>query len=215
MKNNIHTQLHGIYLVIGHDQAHRHGVEETIVDAVRGGISMIQLREKQIESEIFIELARSIKSYVHGKNIPVIINDRVDIAIKSGADGVHLGQSDLSPEDAREMLGPDAIIGLTVNSLEQLERGNRSAADYLACGSIFPTSSKNNISKLWGIDGLNEAVREASKPLFAIGGIEVSNIGEVARTGVAGVAVISAICNAENVVDTTSNLVSIFSKNRK
>ena len=208
-----HTfQLKGIYLVVGHQEANLHGLDETIVDAVHGGISMIQIREKLGDTQALVEQAKSIKSYLSGKNIPLIINDRIDIALKSGADGVHLGQSDLPPEDARELLGPKAIIGLTVNSLAQLEKGDQSTADYLACGSVFPTVTKKNISAIWGIEELSKARKMTSKPLFAIGGINENNLAEVAATGVDGIAVISAICQAQNVEKATGQLVSLFHK---
>ncbi len=168
---------------------------ELVRKAINGGVSVVQLREKDCSSREFYELALALKKIMPG-DVPLIINDRVDIALAAGADGVHLGQSDLPVKIARELLGPEAIIGLSVENLQQLEEAQHLPVDYLAISPVFPTPTKTDFSSpaAWGLAGLRQARSLTALPLVAIGGINEENAAEVISAGADGLAVVSAIC---------------------
>jgi thiamine-phosphate pyrophosphorylase len=164
--------------------------------AVRGGVTAVQLREKHCGTREFVELARCLKALLAPCGVPLIVNDRVDVALAAGADGVHLGQSDLDCRDARRLLGPDAIVGLSVETMEQAERAAALDVDYLGVSPIFSTPTKTDTAAAWGVAGL-AALRQVSKHvLVAIGGINLGNAAEVIGAGAEGIAVVSAICAA-------------------
>jgi thiamine-phosphate diphosphorylase len=170
----------------------------TLIDLIRkavaGGATVVQLREKECSSREFYQLAIMIKKIIPPE-IPLIINDRLDIALAVGADGLHLGQSDLPVEIARKLLGSEALLGLSVENIEQLKEANRLPLDYLAISPIFPTPTKTDFSQpAWGLEGLRLARSLTDLPLVAIGGINEENAAEVIQAGADGLAVVSAIC---------------------
>ena len=186
----------GLYLVTDRDLCLGRPVERIVEAALRGGVSCVQLREKCLPTRAFIETARSIKTILAPRGVPLIINDRVDVALAAGADGVHLGQGDMSCLVARKLLGPGAIIGLSVESMEQALDAEVRDADYLGVSPIFATPTKPDIRTAWGLDGLRRLRRCSGHVLIAIGGINPSNAAQVLEAGADGLAVVSAICSA-------------------
>lgn len=167
-----------------------------VKEAVKGGVTMVQIREKHGDIRAFIERSIEVKNVLKNSGVPLIINDRVDVALAVQADGVHLGQSDMPANLARQLIGPDMILGLSVENETQLREAQDLPVDYLGISAIFSTPTKTNIIKEWGIDGLTKAVKESKLPLVAIGGINEANIREIVGTGVDGIALVSAICHA-------------------
>lgn len=157
---------------------------------------MVQLREKTADTRTFLERALALKEALRGTGIPLIINDRVDIALAVDADGVHLGQSDMPVNVARQLLGPDKIIGLSVESLEQIEEANQLDIQYIGVSPIFSTPTKTDTKQPFGLEGARQAVKLSKHPTIGIGGINASNITAVRATGLDGVAVVSAIMSA-------------------
>lgn len=179
-------------------------------EAVKGGVTVVQLREKEASTGEFIELARRIMKLLKPLNIPLIINDRVDVALAVDADGVHIGQSDISYEDARRLLGPDRIIGLSVESFEDIEAANSLDVDYIGISPVYGTPTKTDTAEPFGLEGLRKAVKMSVHPTVAIGGMNASTIGEVMAAGTDGVAVVSAICSADDICMATSELKAII-----
>ncbi len=167
-----------------------------VTQAVEGGVTMVQLREKQGKLRRFIHRGQLLKTILAGTGVPLIINDRVDVALAINADGVHLGQSDMPAEIARELLGQDKLLGLTVESMAQLEQAQSLPVDYLGISTVFATPTKTDTCFEWGIAGLELAQSCSRLPLVAIGGIDLANIEQVKATKVAGIALVSAICGA-------------------
>jgi thiamine-phosphate pyrophosphorylase len=168
---------------------------------VRGGATLIQLRDKERETRALVNEARGIKRALAGSRVPLLINDRVDVALASGADGVHLGRDDLDLATARRLLGPRAIIGASSRSRADIEALAFGAIDYVCIGGVFATSSKDNPDKPIGVAGFKELariVRERAPglPVGAIAGIDENNAAEVMRAGADGIAVISAVTAA-------------------
>lgn len=175
------------------------GLEEflsIILASVEGGVKAVQLREKETSARELISLGKRLLILLKPLGIPLIINDRVDIAHAVGADGVHLGQSDLSVAEARTILGKKAIIGLSVETLEQAEIAFKEDVDYLAASPIFHTHSKTDCGKPWGLNGLKQLCTISKCPVIAIGGINETNVEQIMDCGAAGVALVSAIFDA-------------------
>ncbi len=171
-------------------------IEDVVRAALRGGVTAVQLREKECATRDFVELARALKAILRPAGVPLVVNDRVDVALAAGADGVHIGQSDMAYGDARRLLGPDAIVGLSVETLEQAERAASLDVDYLGVGPVFPTATKADAAPAWGIEGLAALRRASRHVLVAIGGINRENVAAVIQAGADGIAVVSAICSA-------------------
>lgn len=171
-------------------------IEDVVRAALRGGVTAVQLREKECATRDFVELARALKAILRPAGVPLVVNDRVDVALVAGADGVHIGQSDMAYGDARRLLGPDAIVGLSVETLEQAERAASLDVDYLGVGPVFPTATKADAAPAWGIEGLAALRRASRHVLVAIGGINRENVAAVIQAGADGIAVVSAICSA-------------------
>lgn len=171
-------------------------IEEIVLAAVAGGVTAVQLREKQCSTREFVALARALIHLLTPLGVPLLINDRVDVALAAGADGVHIGQSDMAYRDARALLGPGALIGLSVETPEQAAEAQLYDCDYLGVGPIFSTSTKSDAAAAWGLDRF-AALRNTSRHrLVAIGGICASNAAMVLAAGADGIAVVSAICSA-------------------
>ncbi len=170
---------------------------ELVRQAVAGGATLIQYRDKRAEGRRLVELARALKAALDGTGVPLLINDRVDVALAAGADGAHLGQDDMHPVDARHLLGPAAIIGLTIKTSEQADAMAQMPVDYGCIGGVFSTMSKNNPAPPIGLDGLTRIAartRLSGKgPVGAIAGIDALNAQAIIAAGADGIAVISSL----------------------
>lgn len=195
MKTSFNSQLSTLNLVT--DGCHTTDQLLRIVnDAVSGGVTMVQLREKTADTRTFLERAFALKRLLQSTGVPLIINDRVDIALAVDADGVHLGQSDMPVTIARQLLGPDKIIGLSVENFEQIKEANQLDIQYIGISPIFATPTKTDTHTPFGLEGARQAVALSTHPTIGIGGINASNIAAVRATGLDGVAVVSAIMSA-------------------
>ena len=202
-----------LYLVTDRDLSLGRSLEEVVSEAVKGGVTIVQLREKAASTGEFVALARRLMSILKPLGIPLIINDRVDVALAVDADGVHIGQSDMAYADARRLLGPDKIIGLSVESLEDLEAANALDVDYVGISPVYGTPTKTDTAEPFGLEGLRRAVEMSVHPTVAIGGMNSRTIGEVMEAGADGVAVVSAICSAEDISKAASELKTIVEAN--
>ena len=182
-------------------------LEEAVELAIKGGATIIQLREKDCTSREFYELALSIKDITDAYEVPLIINDRLDIALAVHADGVHLGQSDIPVQVARNVMGPNCIVGATANTLEKAKEAWQSGADYLGVGDVFGSATKND-TKPVELKELKKICDTVKIPVVAIGGISKKNIHLLKDTGVAGVAVISAVLGQTDITAAAEELIS-------
>ncbi|MEM7802664.1 MAG: thiamine phosphate synthase [Chloroflexota bacterium] len=200
--------ISGIYLVTDRALCGQRPLLEVVAAAVRGGVSIVQLREKGLATRPFVEAARALKELLAPHNIPLIINDRIDVALAVNADGVHIGQADMPYPIARRLMGPGAMIGLSVETLAEVEEAERYDVDYLGVSPIFETPTKVDTKGSWGLDGL-AAVRAKSRyPLVGIGGINAANIAAVMAAGADSAAVVSAICAAPDPEQAARHLIS-------
>lgn len=185
-----------LYLVIGPAHCAGRDMAEVAGAAAAGGATMVQLRDKAGGTRRLVEDARRLKACLAPCGARLLVNDRVDVALAAGADGVHIGQRDMDPEDARRLLGPEAIIGLTVHSLDQARAVPLDAVDYVSIGGVFATASKQNPDPPIGIGGLARIAATIELPLVAIAGITRETAPAVIAAGVDGIAVVSAVCGA-------------------
>ncbi|MHA2796281.1 thiamine phosphate synthase [Vibrio harveyi] len=199
-----------LYLVTD-DQQDLATLKRVVRKAVEGGVTMVQVREKHGDVRAFIERAQAVKDILKDTDVPLIINDRVDVALAVDADGVHLGQSDMPAIIARELIGPNKILGLSIENEEQLAGADSLPIDYIGLSAIFATPTKTNTKKHWGIDGLKMALETTSLPIVAIGGINESNIPQLSATGVHGLALVSAICHADDPKTASEYLLGLMS----
>jgi len=179
-----------------------------VAAAVKGGVTLVQLREKTASTRAFIEQARVLKRLLAPLRVPLLINDRIDVALAAGADGAHVGQQDMPVALARQLLGPAAIIGLSITELGQVRDRDVELADYLGVGPIFAQSTKLDATPPLGLDGLAEVRRASSKPIVAIGGVSAANADAVRLAGADGIAVVSAIMGADDPRAAAAALVS-------
>ena len=179
-----------------------------VAAAVKGGVTLVQLREKTASTRAFIEQARVLKRLLAPLRVPLLINDRIDVALAAGADGAHVGQQDMPIALARQLLGPAAIIGLSITELGQVRDRNVELADYLGVGPIFAQSTKLDATPPLGLDGLAEVRRATDKPIVAIGGVSAANADAVRSAGADGIAVVSAIMGADDPRAAAAALVS-------
>lgn len=184
---------------------------EIVKESLDGGATFIQLREKNLDQEHFLEEAKELKKLCAEYNVPFVINDNVDIALEIDADGVHVGQSDMEAGDVRTKLGPDKIIGVSAQTVEQAILAEKRGADYLGVGAVFPTGSKDDAVEV-SHDTLRDICKAVNIPVIAIGGITVDNTPVLQGTGICGIAVISAIYAQENILDATKKLKDVTSK---
>lgn len=178
---------------------------EQVEDALKGGVTIIQLREKGLDEEEFLREAIQIKELCRKYQVPLIINDNVDVALKSGADGVHVGMEDTPVQEIRQRVGEDFIIGATAKTVEQARAAQQAGADYLGVGAVFPSPTKKNAIRITR-EQLKEICSSVNIPAVAIGGITYDNMEEVKGTGVAGIAVVSAVFGAEDIMQATAEL---------
>jgi len=188
--------MHGLYLVTDRRLCGGNSLEEIIVKAVKGGVAYVQLREKDVSTRFFVEEAKRIKKLLELYKVPLIINDRIDVALACGAEGVHIGKDDMPYEIVRKLMGQRAIIGLSVETWEDVEASQKLNVSYIGVSPVFPTPTKMDTRGAWGLDGLSRIKAYTRHPLVAIGGINESNVREVVKAGADCVAVVSAICAA-------------------
>ncbi len=192
-----------LYLVTDHDLCLGRPILDVVRAAIQGGVRAVQIREKNNNTRDFLELAKLLVREIQSQNIPIIINDRVDIALASAAAGVHIGQSDMPIHDARNLLGKHKIIGLTVPNMEILKTSYDLPVEYLAVSPVFLTNTKKDTAPAWGLDGMRQA-REFlnsvgyTKTLMTIGGINKDNAKDILEAGIDSLAVVSAICSAQD-----------------
>jgi thiamine-phosphate pyrophosphorylase len=171
---------------------------EIVAAAVTGGVTMIQLRDKTATTRVMIEEARALKALLGSLRIPLIVNDRIDVALAAGADGAHVGQSDMPAALVRKLLGQDAIVGLSITTSAEARAADTEFADYLGVGPIFPQLTKPDAAMALGLEGLAEIRRLTGKPIVAIGGVTAANARAVRAAGADGIAVVSAIMGAQD-----------------
>ena len=181
----------------------------TIEEAINGGVSLVQLREKTADTLDFYNLALKVKEITSKYDIPLIINDRVDIALAIDADGVHVGQSDMPCDVTRRLIGEDKILGVSASTIDEAKKAEKDGADYIGTGAIFPTATKDDAENVTKKD-LTEIVESINIPVVAIGGINLENANELSDTGIAGLSVVSAIMNSDNPKKVSEKLLNIF-----
>lgn len=192
-----------LYFILGPEHWGECDPAWLVREAVAGGATLVQLRAKQTDTRTMIEQARALKRALEGTAVPLLINDRVDVALAAGADGVHVGRSDIAPADARRLLGPNAILGVTVKTAEEAEAVDPGVVDYASVGGVFTTVSKHNPDPPIGLDGLADRVARIRRvapglPVSAIAGIDDSNADAVIRAGADGIALVRAIAEADD-----------------
>ncbi|MCQ2095303.1 MAG: thiamine phosphate synthase [Bacteroidaceae bacterium] len=188
----------GLYLVTDSGVTSGRDLVAMVEKAVSGGVTMVQVREKHSETGDFVDLAMKMKEVLAPYHVPLIINDRIDVALAVDADGVHIGQKDMPYALARQILGPGKIIGLSIETLDELEVANDQDVDYVAASPVFATPTKTDTARPWGLDGLREFCLRSAHPVVAIGGMNESTVTEVMEAGADGVAVVSAILAADD-----------------
>jgi thiamine-phosphate pyrophosphorylase len=188
---------------------------EFIKTCSKAGITSVQLREKNQTPEALLEFGKKLKHILDPLQIPLIVNDNIELALKLNASGVHLGQTDGDPELARALLGPNKIIGVSIDTEENLIRANQLPIDYVGIGAIFPTANKHNVATIWGTQGLSQLSSRSKHPIIGIGGINESNAAEILSSGACGIAVIGALHDAEDPTITTQNLRHIIQNRGK
>ncbi len=194
-----------LYAVTDRSREDSQTLYEQIEDALKGGATMVQLREKTLSEDEFVAEAVKIKELCHSYNVPLIINDNVDVAFRSGADGVHVGIEDAPVTEIRKRVSEDFIIGATAKTVEQAQFAEKSGADYLGVGAVFPSPTKKNAVRIT-TEQLKEICSSVSIPAVAIGGLSLENMPEIKGGGICGVAVVSAIFGAENIKRATKQL---------
>ncbi|MGM0560114.1 MAG: thiamine phosphate synthase [Pseudomonadota bacterium] len=187
-----------VYLVIGPEDVRHHSLEDVVALAVKGGVSLVQLRDKMADKQRFVELGRALQDVLKPAGLPLIVNDRVEEAVALGAAGVHVGQDDMPARLVRQVLGPDRLVGLSSSRPEDAHAADPQVVDYLGAGPVNITTSKADAKKPIAAEGVGAICRATSLPVVAIGGIQVADVPALVRAGVSGVAVVSAICSATN-----------------
>jgi len=187
-----------LYLVTDRDLSLGRSLDWVVEKAVKGGTTVVQLREKDMDTKAFIDEALQIKKLLKPYGVPLLINDRVDVALAVEADGVHLGQTDMPYEMARKILGKDALIGLSVENYEQAEEAEKLDVDYIAISPVYTTPTKEELTEELGLEGVKRISEICRHPSVGIGSIKAHNAGEVIQAGANGVAVVSGICSADD-----------------
>jgi thiamine-phosphate pyrophosphorylase len=182
-----------------------------VEEALKAGVTFLQLREKNLDFSSFLELARDIKKIADKYRVPYVINDNVDIAIACGADGVHVGQEDMDAKEVRKTIGPDKILGVSAQTVEQAVNAENNGADYIGVGSVFPTSTKPDAETV-SFETLRNICKAVSIPVVAIGGINKDNAIKLAGTGIDGIAVVSAIFARDDITKAVRELRQVSSR---
>lgn len=198
-----------LMLVTDSRMAGDRSLDDIVGAAVAGGVTAVQLREKTAGTRVFVELARALADRLTPLGVPLVINDRIDVALAAGVRNVHVGQSDMRPADTRALMGTDATIGLSVSAVADMRGEDLKAVDYLGVGPVFPTGTKADASPVLGLGGFSAVRTMTHMPIIAIGGIGVDNAGAVMRAGAEGVAVVSAIMMASDPRSAAAGLVRV------
>lgn len=185
-------------LVTDRSLANGRSLAGIVAAAVKGGVTMVQLRDKTASTRAFIEDARALKALLAPPRVPLLVNDRIDVALAAGADGAHVGQADMPVALVRKLLGPKAIVGLSITQSAEARAEDIEFADYLGVGPIFPQLTKPDAAPTLGLEGLAEIRRITSKPMVAIGGVTAANVRAVRSAGADGGAIVSAIMGAQD-----------------
>lgn len=204
---------YSLYLVTDRSLTERN-LTDIVAAAVRGGVTCVQLREKELNTKEFITQAKELVQLLRPLGIPLIINDRVDVALASESDGVHLGQSDMPIQDARKIVGKKMIIGISAESPEDAIEAEKQGADYIGVSPVFSTDTKKDTAPPLGLSGLSTIRTLVDIPLVGIGGINADNCDKVILHGADGVAVVSYIMRAQNPQNAATNLLTLIQKNR-
>lgn len=199
-----------LYLVTDRPLSLGRDIDWIVEEAVKGGATMVQLREKDCSTREFIELAAKLKETLKPLGIPLLINDRIDVALAVDADGVHIGQSDMPYKTARALLGPDKIIGLSVENMEDIRVANELDVDYVGISPVYSTHTKTDTAAPFGLEGLREAVKLSIHPTVAIGGMNMKTAKDVMACGTDGIAVVSAIVSADSPCEAARNLLEVM-----
>lgn len=194
-----------LYVVTDRSWEGEQTLYEQVESALKGGATIVQLREKKLTEEEFVNEAVQIKELCHKYHVPLIINDNVDVALKSGADGVHVGIEDTPVAEIRNRVPDDFIIGATCKTVEQAEAAQQAGADYMGVGAVFPSPTKKNAIRITG-EQLKTICSSVSIPAVAIGGIDLENVMEIKGCGMSGIAVVSAVFSSEDIEKTTVRL---------
>jgi len=181
----------------------------TIEEAIKGGTTVVQIREKTADTLDFYNLALKVKDITAKYDVPLIINDRVDIALAIDADGVHVGQSDMPCEVTRKLIGEDKILGVSAATIDEAIKAEKDGADYIGTGAVFPTKTKSDAPSVTKQE-LKEIVESIDIPVVAIGGITLENASQLTDTGIKGLSVVSAIMSSENPKKSSQELLNIF-----
>ncbi len=182
---------------------------KTIEEGIKGGVTVVQIREKTADTLDFFNLALKVKEITRKYNVPLIINDRVDVALAIDAEGVHVGQSDMPCDVTRKLVGPDKIVGVSAATIDEAKKAEKDGADYIGTGAVFPTATKDDAPKITKKD-LKEIVDSINIPVVAIGGITLDNAHELIDTGIAGLSVVSAIMSSDDPKKSSEKLLNIF-----
>ncbi|QUH19225.1 thiamine phosphate synthase [Alkaliphilus sp. B6464] len=210
MKSNRNINYE-LYLVSDRDVLGGRDFIRSLEEAILGGVTLIQLREKSATSSEFYSLAVKVKELTYKYNIPLIINDRLDIALAVDADGVHVGQDDMPANVVRDILGKDKIVGVSTATLEEALKAIEDGADYIGVGALFPTDTKTD-TRIVTLDQLKNIKENINIPVVGIGGINESNIKSVSDTGIDGVAIVSAILGKQDIREAAVKLYNDFSR---
>lgn len=203
---------YSLYLVADTEFAAGRDLPALVSSAVEGGATIVQLRAKGLPLRDFLELAAWISGRLDGTGVPLLVNDRVDVALACGAAGVHLGQEDMPVPAARKILGAGRIIGVSVNTEKEAREAEAQGADYIGLGPVFPTSTKETLLAVVGPEGVAQIKRALGIPVVAIGGITAANAPEIARAGADGIAVVSAILGAADARKAAAKLRAAFGR---
>ena len=204
-----------LYLVLDPELCGDYGMVETTRQAVRGGATMVQLRMKEATTPERIEMGRRLKAVTDGSPALLIVNDDVEAAIAIDADGVHVGQSDERPRQVRAMIGPDKLLGVSVDGIEIAKRFDPAGIDYIGAGPVFATSTKPGHEPPVGFDGLKQIIALAGLPAVAIGGLKENHVGATFEAGADGIAVVSAICGTPDPYQATLALARAIEKAKR
>ena len=202
--------MRGVYLVTDRGLCRKRSLQDIVLQAAQGGAAYVQLREKDLSTRDFVEEAIAVKKLLLPFHVPLIINDRIDVVLACGADGVHIGQEDMPYATARKLMGQEAIIGLSVETWADVEASQNLDVDYIGVSPVFATPTKIDTKEPWGLEGLRKIKSFSRHPLVAIGGINESNARTVVKVGADCLAVVSAVCSADDPAAAVANLNNII-----
>lgn len=208
---NCSREMMRLYAVTDRSWLNGQTLYEQVEQALKGGVTLVQLREKGLETEQFLQEARQIQQLCRRFGVPLIINDSIEVALAVDADGVHLGQDDANAAQARQLLGKDKIIGVSAHNVQEALQAVQDGADYLGSGAVFGSGTKTNVSTL-PMQTLREICSAVPIPVVAIGGITEQNLQQLSGTGIAGAAVVSAIFAQENIEEAAIRLRGLLSQ---